>query len=158
MSKRPWVTAEQILLHMIGDYIIQSDYMAQEKTKSSLPAFWHALSYTLPFLAVTRKPKALGIIGVTHFLIDRFRLARYVCWGKNQLAPKKFRYTWKDGDKMGYKNSSPPFLGFWLLIIADNVLHILINGQALRGRRREINERVCGGCRRTRRPWRNNTK
>lgn len=32
----------------------------------------------------------------------------------------------------GYPPDRPPFLAVWLLIIADNILHVLINGLALR--------------------------
>lgn len=126
------VTADQVMVHALGDYVVQSDWMAQQKTKSSLPALAQAVSYTLGFLTLTRSPKKLFLIGFTHFLIDRFRLARYICWGKNQLTPKSFRYSWKDGCNTGYRNDSPPFLSVWLMIIADNFLHILINALVLR--------------------------
>lgn len=33
------------LAHMVGDYLIQSDWMAQEKTKRWWPAIAHALTY-----------------------------------------------------------------------------------------------------------------
>lgn len=81
------ITATQIVCHLVGDYIIQSDWMASTKTKRSLPALAHAVTYTLPFLFVTMSWKALAFICLTHFLIDRFRLARYICWVKNFLAP-----------------------------------------------------------------------
>lgn len=120
-----------LLTHMIGDYLLQSDYMAQEKTKSNLACFLHALTYTIPFLRHTKSPVKLFKIGFSHFIIDRFRLARYVVYFKNQLAPKKYRYKWKDGDRTGYKNDSPVWLSLWLMIIADNVMHMLINERIL---------------------------
>ena len=78
---------EQILCHLVGDYWAQSDWMAGNKTKSHWPAFCHAFTYTLIFLFITTSWKALLFIGGTHFLIDRFRLARYLCWAKNWIAP-----------------------------------------------------------------------
>lgn len=128
------MTADQIGCHILGDYVIQSDWMAQNKTKSNLPAIAHAASYTLGFLTLTKNPKKLFAIGFTHFLIDRFRLARYICYGKNQIAPKEFRYSWKGGSKTGYKDSAPPFMSVWLMIIADNFLHMIINAFVLRGK------------------------
>lgn len=80
---------EQLFCHLVGDYFLQSDYMANGKTKSHIPALCHALTYTLVFLFLTTSWKALLVIGTTHFLIDRFRLARYICWAKNWLAPWK---------------------------------------------------------------------
>lgn len=42
-----------LLAHLVGDYLIQSDWMANEKTKRWWPAWAHALTYGLPFLLVT---------------------------------------------------------------------------------------------------------
>lgn len=83
-----FVTADQLVAHAIGDYIIQSDWMASEKTKRSLAALAHVVTYSLPFLFLTLSWKALLFIAATHFVIDRWRLARYVCWVKNWLAPE----------------------------------------------------------------------
>ena len=102
------------------------------------------------------------VIVVTHFFIDRFRLARYLVWAKNWMAPPQY---WvkdtEDGEWMqspceiknpplrwkiwhqptppfsecsatGYPPNRPAWLAVWLLIIADNVIHILVNGAALR--------------------------
>ncbi len=44
------ITADQLLCHAIGDYVIQSDWMANEKTKRSLAALAHVLTYAVPFL------------------------------------------------------------------------------------------------------------
>lgn len=77
-----------IVSHLIGDYVLQSDWMAQEKTKRGLVALSHAAVYTVPFaLIIAPSWQALVFICCTHFWIDRFRLARYVCWAKNFLSP-----------------------------------------------------------------------
>lgn len=116
-------TADQIVAHLVGDYILQSHWMATEKTKRSLAAGIHAVVYSLPFLLITLNPAALAIICGTHFLIDRYRLARFVVWIKNG-ARGPITAT-------GYPDDVPPWLAVWLLIIADNTLHILINGAAI---------------------------
>jgi hypothetical protein len=122
---------EQLLCHLVGDYIFQTDAMAQRKTKSSLWAIAHVLTYALPFLLITRSPVALAAIIVTHFFIDRFRLARYVVAAKNSVTDwgnrDKFFATWT-----GYMESAPPWLATWLLIIADNTCHLWFNYVAIR--------------------------
>lgn len=127
-----FITADQVLLHLVGDYIIQSDWMAGEKTKKSVAAMAHAVTYTLPFLFLTRSPLALGFICLTHFVIDRWRLARYVCWVKNLPSPKEYRYPWSECVGTGYHKDRPAWLAVWLLIIADNTMHLILNGVALR--------------------------
>ena len=64
-------TGEQFMAHMIGDYILQSHWMATQKTKQSFAAAVHAITYTLPFLLITQSPEAIAIICITHFFVDR---------------------------------------------------------------------------------------
>lgn len=125
------ITADQLIAHVVGDYVLQSDWMANEKTKRSVAAAVHALTYALPFLLLTRSPLALLIIVATHFVIDRWRLARFVVWLKNQLAPSTWRYPWKECEGTGYHSSRPPWMAVWLLIAADNAMHVLINAIAI---------------------------
>jgi hypothetical protein len=116
---------------LCGDYVVQSDWMAQSKTSAHLPAAAHAISYAACFLPITRNPKALAVIGLSHFVIDRWRLARYVCWLKNQASPKAWRYPWGQGRKTGYLDERPAWMTVWLMIIADNTAHLAINHCAL---------------------------
>jgi Protein of unknown function (DUF3307) len=117
-------TASQLVAHAFGDYILQTQWMADWKAKRSLAALAHVLTYLLPFLLLTRSPLALLVIGGTHFLIDRFRLARYVCWLKNG--------PWHPLTATGYPDTVPAWMAVWLFVIADNICHVLINGAALR--------------------------
>lgn len=116
-------TADQIVAHLVGDYLTQSHWMATCKTKRWLPAAIHAFVYSLSFLLITRSIGALSVIAGTHYLIDRYRLARFVVWIKNG-AHGPITAT-------GYSDDVPPWLAVWLLIIADNTLHIIINGLAI---------------------------
>jgi len=127
-----------LLLHFWGDYVLQSDWMAQQKTTQSLPALAHALVYTAAFLPLVlwlRLPHAWGalaVIGGSHYVIDRWRLARYLCYAKNFLAPRSaWPKPWKECSATGYNPDRPPWLAVWLLIIADNTLHVTINTVAL---------------------------
>lgn len=120
-----------VLAHMIGDYLLQSDWMAVEKTKRWLPAILHGLTYTIPFLFLTHNIWALLLIASTHIIIDRYRLAKRLVWIKNFLAPRSWWRPWKDCDQTGYPNDRPIWMTTWLLIIADNVLHIAINSATL---------------------------
>lgn len=152
------ITADQLVAHAIGDYILQSDWMATEKTKRSIAALVHVLTYMLPFLFLRPSPLALFVIVSTHFVIDRWRLARFVVWLKNWVCPfwKRELYalpysgvvkpgqllpaserrvhvrSWREWAGTGYPPNTPAWLATWLLIIADNIMHVVINGLALR--------------------------
>jgi hypothetical protein len=120
-----------VLAHLVGDYVIQSHWMATEKTKHWLPAIIHGVTYTLPYALITQSPLALVVIGGTHIIIDRFRLARHVAWLKNQLGPKRSRPRWADAKATGYPSETPAWLSVWLMIITDNTIHLLINTAAI---------------------------
>lgn len=144
-----------ILAHLFGDYVVQTDHMARHKVKSTedpggtLEAAQHAALYTACYIPVTRNWKALVVIGGTHYLIDRYRLAKYVVWARNQIAPAESRYKFKDAGPFAQKQSakpygpesaglyrvspdSPDWLSGWLLFIADNAMHLAINEWAVR--------------------------
>lgn len=130
-----------LIVHMVGDYVFQTNHMAQNKTRSWGPAVAHALAYTLPFaalyLAVGRHQAtpwpALLFIGGTHLLIDHYRLAVYVLWAKNQLAPAASRYTWESRGPFGEPPSDKdkPFIAFWVMVLTDNAMHLVCNAFAL---------------------------
>ena len=115
----------QLILHLIGDYITQTDYMANNKTKNLRIAFLHAIVYTIPFILITQSPVALLVILISHAIIDRYRLARYVIFAKNYLNDRTLK--WEDCNKTGYPSNRPEWLTVWLMIIADNTLHLTIN-------------------------------
>lgn len=121
----------QLILHLFGDYVTQSDWMAQNKTKRSWPALCHAVVYSLPFLILKPSVTAFAVILGTHFLIDRFRLARFVVYAKNWMAPASAWHPWSECSGTGYHKDSPAWLSVWLLIAADNTIHLAINYAAL---------------------------
>jgi hypothetical protein len=117
-----------ILAHLVGDYLIQSHWMATEKVNRWWPAIAHGLTYTLPYMLVTQSIAALAVIAGTHVVIDRYRLAKHVVWLKNQFAPRSHRPA---RTATGYPDNTPAWLAVWLLIVADNTLHLLINTAAV---------------------------
>lgn len=123
-----FITADQLLAHAVGDYVLQSEWMATRKGRDSVAAALHAFVYTLPFLLLTREPAALAFIAGTHFVIDRWRLARFVVWLKNRPFPGG--RAWTECRATGYPPETPPYLAAWLLIVVDNTMHVTMNGIA----------------------------
>ena len=145
---------EQLLVHLFGDFILQSDYQALNKSKNSWICLSHVLIYTGCFLILTVSWKALLVIGVTHFLLDRFHtpLKRFI-WLRGHLNPKLNYPEFGKCSTTGYYDDSPfnaikatsgdgstelyskvrlYFVTQWLYIIHDNFLHLLINFLALK--------------------------
>lgn len=125
------ITANQLVAHLVGDYLLQSDWMAQNKGRGTWVALTHAMFYGLPFLLLTQSPLAIFAVVSTHAVIDHYRLARYVVFAKNFIAPRSEWPKWNECKETGYHQDRPAWLNVWLLIIADNTMHILINGAAI---------------------------
>ncbi|WP_342213635.1 DUF3307 domain-containing protein [Nocardia wallacei] len=119
------------IAHLIGDYLIQSDWMALEKTKRWWPAVVHAVTYGLPFLLLTHSVIALAVIVGSHAVIDHYRLARHVVYVKNFIAPRSYWHPWDECSGTGYHQDRPPWMTVWLMIIADNTIHVVINSAVL---------------------------
>ncbi len=120
---------KRLLAHLVGDYLLQTHYEASEKVNHWVPATTHALKYTSAFLPLTRNTKALTVIGGTHLILDRYRLAKHVNLLLNQASPKD--YWDKDLTNAGSPDSVPVGLATALMFITDNTIHMLINEWAL---------------------------
>jgi hypothetical protein len=96
-----------IYAHLIGDYLLQTDWMAAEKKKSWWACLIHVATYMLPFAFCNMALWQLALIAVEHYAQDR---TSFVLWFMRAKGSAKF--------------TEPP-LGPWSIILTDNVLHIL---------------------------------
>lgn len=121
-----------IILHFVGDYVLQNEWMAANKTRHSFPALVHATIYSLPFLWICPSEYWL-ILWSTHFFIDRYRLAviwiQFYNFGYNRNGDKKFTFNEKSNN--GYNIHQPIWLTTWLAIIIDNTMHVIINSYSI---------------------------
>ena len=121
---------EQLLAHLVGDYVLQTSHMAENKVRSMPIALLHALIYTLPFLFITTSPAALAVIAGTHAVIDRYRLAHYLAMAKNAAGDP---VHWREYlTHTGFSDKTPIWMSVWLVIITDNTMHLVINYFAIK--------------------------
>lgn len=120
----------QLILHLFGDYISQTDRMANEKVKNIRMALLHAFIYSVPFyIFIDISIVAFLTIFLTHAVIDRYRVVKYIIFARNKLHDKTLQ--WDDCSATGYHKDKPIWLTVWLMIIADNTLHLTINYLAI---------------------------
>ena len=65
-----------IFSHLVGDYVLQNQYIAESKGINWYHLFVHCSLYCLPFFLFFGLDWKLGVIFVTHILIDSMK-ARY---------------------------------------------------------------------------------
>ena len=130
----------QLILHGIGDYYLQTDKQALAKKEKGWYGFKqcliHCVIYSLPFFFIGSW-KAVLIIFITHFIIDRTNLVAYLLAFKNGVYKEDFElinvgYKRLDISNFGFGLERPFAITIWLYIICDNLLHIICNYIALR--------------------------
>ena len=96
-----------ILAHLIGDYILQNDWMALNKKQSTWHCVVHIFFYMLPFLFCELSSFQLFMIASQHYLIDR---SNFVLWFMHAKGQGAF---------------ATGVCFPWSQIVMDNILHIL---------------------------------
>lgn len=67
---------QTIMCHLIGDYVLQNDFIANTKGSNWYHLFVHCSLYILPFMIVYGITWKLGLIFVSHVIVDSLK-ARY---------------------------------------------------------------------------------
>ena len=65
-----------LFCHLLGDYFFQSEYIAETKGENWYHMFVHCVLYCLPFYLAFGLTWQLGVIFLTHWVIDPLK-ARY---------------------------------------------------------------------------------
>jgi hypothetical protein len=99
-----------IVGHLVGDYLLQNDWMALNKKKRSLPCIVHCTLWTLSvcFFAGWWTLPAIAVLWVTHFIQDRTGI---ILWYMKSIGQDQF-----------ISGPCAP----WSVIVVDNVWHIVV--------------------------------
>ena len=72
-----------ILCHVIGDYVLQQDFIAKTKGENWYHLFIHCVLYILPFRLMYGTNWKLAVLFASHIIIDtlkaRYKVVGYVC-------------------------------------------------------------------------------
>jgi len=94
--------------HLVGDYLLQTDWMALQKKKSSFACLIHCLVWVGCVWGFSQMGWLPALfLFVCHFIQDRTKI---VLWWMNLRGSSVF--------------TEPPFAP-WSMIVVDNVLHVL---------------------------------
>ena len=63
--------------HLIGDFILQNEWMVTNKKRNSFACLIHILVYLVPFLLCHLAWWQIALIGIQHFAQDR---SKFILW------------------------------------------------------------------------------
>lgn len=99
-----------IIGHLVGDYLLQNDWMAMNKKKSGFPCVVHCFIWASSVcLFAGWHPLCWLLLFITHFIQDRTQI---ITWW--------MRLKWKDQSKFAEPPMAP-----WSIVVVDNVWHIV---------------------------------
>ena len=120
---------ELLLGHLVGDYLLQTSWMALNKSKNSLEGWLaatvHCIVYTLAVCLIMWNFDLIWIVAVflSHFPIDKFSLGEvYMKYVKNYSL-------WDFIKKSGWIERKHIIEGGFLALvytITDNTMHLLL--------------------------------
>lgn len=97
-----------IFAHLIGDFLLQNDYLAENKKKNSLVCLLHVCFYIIPFIIFCSfNWLQLLLIAAEHYIQDRTNIVYQfmIITGRKNFASKPF---------------TP-----WSIFLIDGIFHIL---------------------------------
>jgi hypothetical protein len=68
-----------VLAHFIGDFLLQTEWMAINKKKSDFACTVHVFAYMIPFFFTDLSAIQLALIFVQHYLQDRTTFVAWYC-------------------------------------------------------------------------------
>lgn len=100
-----------IIGHLVGDYLLQNDWMANNKKRSSIICAIHCTLWTFSVCVFAGwwTWQAFAVLWLTHFIQDRTQI---ILWW--------MRLKWKDQTLFATAPMAP-----WSIIVVDNVWHIV---------------------------------
>ncbi len=100
---------EAFVGHLVGDYLLQNDWMAKNKHSSTPICALHCGLWSVSVLLFAAWPLwTLPVLFVTHFIQDRTKIIE---WYMQVTGQKEF--------------ALPPYAP-WSIIIVDNTWHIVV--------------------------------
>ena len=100
---------EMIIGHLVGDYILQNDWMAINKKRSTPICVLHCALWAASVLFFTGWGwEWFGVLLVAHFVQDRWSLVS----------------RWMD--MIGQKQFRTGLYAPWSMVVVDNVLHLAV--------------------------------
>lgn len=81
-----------IIAHLVGAYLVTSEYIQKRSASSTAYAVGSAILYIIPFVVfLPSSPLSLVAVLVFRFATVRFSLMDYVIWARNLMAPRNMR-------------------------------------------------------------------
>lgn len=115
---------ELLLGHLVGDYLLQNEWMAQNKSNNDFTGWFsaivHCVIYTLAVCLIMWNfdPLWMGAVFVSHFFIDKFAFGYWYL--KHIKGLDTYSY------KMVYLSELRAGFNAVIYTVTDNTMHLLL--------------------------------
>ena len=72
--------------HMLGDYVLQTDFLAKTKGENWWHLLAHCVTYTVPFAVAFGIDWRIGYLLVMHLIIDALKARHYIGYAGDQTS------------------------------------------------------------------------
>lgn len=115
---------ELLLGHLVGDYLLQNEWMAQNKSENTwigwLAATVHCIIYTLAVCLIMWEWNLIWMIAVffSHFFIDKFAFGYWYLKHIKGLDTYSYKMVWLSELRAGFNAV--------IYTVTDNTMHLLL--------------------------------
>lgn len=115
---------ELLLGHLVGDYLLQNEWMAQNKSKNTwlgwLTAFIHCIIYTLAVCLIMWEWNIIWVVAVffSHFFIDKFAFGYWYLKHIKGLDTYSYKMVWLSELRAGFNAV--------IYTVTDNTMHLVL--------------------------------
>lgn len=109
-----------LVAHIIGDYYLQDEEMANLKKFKIKGVFKHSIFYSIPYVAIFiffeksyGLTSLLVLLGLSHFIIDTIKYYSYKTYLRIFITEDK-------------KNKMKKYIKPWVIYVLDQVVHIIV--------------------------------
>ncbi len=74
-----------LICHLIGDYVLQNDFIAKTKANNYYHLFVHCVLYCVPFYLIFNLSWQLAVIFISHLIVDYLKCHKKISYFADQL-------------------------------------------------------------------------
>lgn len=115
-----------LAVYMIAEYLVQPEWLRTKKAVKGSHLLCESFLFMGCATLLTLSPWALAGILVARVASGKWNPAKYVCFVRNNLAPKEHRLNWYQANITGFGIKRPYWHSHRRMMIIDAMIHVAV--------------------------------